>query len=517
MHDAFNYGDLLATLGTGKLSVFERNRMLANEHDYAIMDMKEAKSGKCSFLIKNPWAESGHWQSTEASSNDDRGSTKEKAAQKLHPGQLWMDTYEVVQNFKYMYLNWNPGLFSHRQDHHFNWDLEKHRSAIGSFKSNPQYLIRCRKGGRCWVLLSRHFQDPVSSEIRSAHSTPGFISLYSFQNREHRTFLTEKSSQRSAYVEATNVLLRTEMMAGSIQVIVVSEEALPVRLYSFTLSIFSTMPVEVGKALERYQHEIEQSGAWTFSTAGGNASSPEYKTNPQYSISVSTTCDIALLLSIDNHDILIHVKLVHTNGERVTTIKSRDIRGDSSDYRKGSALCEVRDVQPGIYAAICSTYENGQRAKFSLSIKSTTPCSVKQFPPEGAGRLVTKVPRVTFTQHLNRFLCPLQVSRITRVQAVARRPSCFKSVKASPLRISLELGQGPEKEVLAISGNGEFVDAQTEIGLKDINVLPAMCRGRGIWLVVERLGGSYVRNDDFLDVELFCDGRVDVGPWGKEL
>ena len=139
------------------------------------------------------------------------------------------------------------------------------------------------------------------------------------------------------------ILLRTEMIAESSQVIVVSEEALPVRSYCFTLSMFSTIPMEVQKALERYQHETEQTGAWTFSTAGGNASSSEYNTNPQYSITVSTTCDIALLLSTDNHDILIHVKLVHTNGERVTSIKSRDIRGDSSDYRKGLSLIHISE------------------------------------------------------------------------------------------------------------------------------------------------------------------------------
>ena len=517
VNSALNYGDVLATLGTGKLSVSERNRMLADEHDYAIMDMMEAESGKRSFLIKNPWADSVRWQSTAASDGYIEGSNIDEAAHTLRPGQFWMDTYKVVQSFKYMYLNWNPGLFSHRQDHHFTWDLQKCRSAVGCFKSNPQYLLGCRKGGICWILLSRHFQDLESGQNASTQSTPGFISLYSFQDREHRTLLTGKSSQRSAYVEATNVLLRTEMAAESSQVIVVSEEALPARSYNFTLSIFSTMPVEVGRPVERYQHETEQNGAWTFSTAGGNASSPEYKTNPQYKVAISTASDIALLLSTDNHDVLIHVKLVHTDGERVTAIKSRDIRGDSSDYRKGSTLCEVRDVQPGVYSAICSTYENGQRAKFSLSIKSTAPCSVKQFPAEGAGRLVTKVPRVTFTQDIDRFLCPLQVSRIMRIQTIARRPLYFKSVKTSPLRISLELGQGPEKVVLAVSSNGEFVDAQMEIGLKDVDVLPAMCRGRGVWLVVERLSGSYVHNSDSLDLELLCDSRVEVGPWGKEL
>ena len=524
VYKAFNYGDVLATLGTGKLSIYEeQNQMLANEHDYAIIDMKETDIGKRSFLIKNPWAEGANWPSAEHVKDDfdnlidDMTMEESTRTEKLRPGLFWMDSHQITQNFKYMYLNWNPGLFSYRQDHHFTWDLKKSRSPIGSFKSNPQYLLKCGEGGACWILLSRHFLETVPSEVSLVQTTHGFISLYAFQGRQHRTILSERSSLRSPYVEATNVLLRTEMTARSSQVIVVSEEALQAWSHNFTLSIFSTKPIEAQKASERYQYEIEQTGAWTFSTAGGNASSPEYKVNPQYSVTVAATCDIALLLSTDIDDILIHIKLVYTDGERVTAIKSRDIRSDSSDYRKGSALCEVRDVEPGTYAAICSTYESGQRAKFSLSIRSTAPCSIKQFPPEGAGRLVTKMPRVTFARDLDRFLCPLHVSRITRVRTVARRPSRSGSVKASPLRISLELGQGPEKEMLAVSGNGEFVDGQREISLSDVNILPAMCQNRGVWLVVERLGGSYVHDDDFIDVELFCEGRVAVGPWGKEL
>ena len=509
MYNAFNFGDVLATLGTGKLSAFERNRMLANEHDYAVVDMKEDKPGKRSFLIKNPWANSGHWQNS--SDQDD------KSQHEFLPGHFWMDTHEIVQSFKYMYLNWNPGLFSYRQDLHFTWDLQKCRSALGSFKSNPQYLLKCQKDGRCWILLNRHFQNSVPSEVRLDKTAPSYISLYSFEGKEHRTLLTGKSSQRSAYMETTNVLLKTGMTAGSNQVIVVSEEALPMRSHDFTLSIFSTMPVEVDKARDRYQYETEETGAWTFSTAGGNANSFDYKINPQYSITVSAACDIALLLSIESSDILIHVKLVYSNGERIKTIQSRDILGGSGDYCKGSAICEVRNVQPGTYTVICSTYESGQRAKFSLSIKSTIPCLVKKFPPEGTGRLITKVPRVTFAQDMDRFLCPIQVPRITRVRTVACRPPYSRSVKASPLRVSLELGQGPEKEVLAISGNGEFVDAQGEIGLKDVDVLPAMCQSCGVWLVVERLGGSYVYDNDFLDVEFFCDARIGVGQWGTAL
>ena len=517
VHKAFEYGDVLATLGTGRLSTYgEQNHLLANEHDYAILDMKESENGQRSFLIKNPWAEGGNWQNNLHPEDDPEETGDGSTTGKLRPGLFWMDYHKVIQTFKYMYLNWNPGLFSHRQDHHFSWDLQKCRSPLGSFKSNPQYVLRCDECSICWILLSRHFQDSRPDQDNLVQQAHGFISLYAFKGKGYRTLLSERSSLRSPYVDATNVLLRTEMPAKSSQVIVISEEALPAWSHNFTISIFSTNTVEVQKAIELYQYEVEQAGAWTFSTAGGNASSPEYKTNPQYGITITTTCDVALLLSTEIDDILIHVKLVYSDGERITTIKSRDVRGDSGDYRKGSALCEVRDVQPGTYVAICSTYESGKRAKFSLSVRSTATCSVKQLPPEGAGRLVTKVPRVSFAQGLDRFLCPLQVSRITRVRTVARRPSRSDSVKASPLRISMEWGQGPEKETLAISNNGEFIDGQREVGLKDVDISLSICQNGGAWLVVERLGGSYVHDDDFVDVELFCDGRIGVGPWGKE-
>lgn len=52
----FRHGDVLLTIGTGKLTEREQKELgLASEHDYAILDMREQRDRR-QMLVKNPWA-----------------------------------------------------------------------------------------------------------------------------------------------------------------------------------------------------------------------------------------------------------------------------------------------------------------------------------------------------------------------------------------------------------------------------------------------------------------------------
>ena len=494
---------------------------LAGEHDYAVIDMKELE-GRRLFLVKNPWTEGATWKGYPGRALDVEHGTREtvpssEKTELLAPGTFWMDLNDILQNFETVYLNWNPGLFSYREDIHFTWDLRTTRSREGSFDRNPQYVIRSTKGGTVWLLLMKHIQDmrTVSVQVLSGHGEEiGFLSLYAYNIDGYRVFLTDNSLIRSPYVDAPNSLLRLEMPGNSVYTIVVSEQALPDLSYNFTLSAFSINPFTISQAEEKYSHSTSWEAAWTFSTAGGNASSPSYHTNPQFSLTLPRASDLALLLESDNSDFAVHVKLLWAGGKRVTNIASRDIVSDSGEYRRGSCLIDTHDVQAGSYTVICSTFEQGQLGRFSLHVRSMCECSVKALPLEEAGRLVTSIPPASFTNGIDRLFVPLQVSRVTRLRLHARALQSHKS-STSPLRLALEYSHGPNKKILATSGNGDFSYSLTGLRTEEVDLFPSMCEGHGVWVVVERIGGSYVSAIEQAQVEILSDHAVQVGAWGR--
>ncbi|KAK5277498.1 cysteine protease, partial [Cryomyces antarcticus] len=107
VYSAFTYGDVLVTMGTGKISNrAERETGLAGEHDYAILDMKEVGDQKL-FLIKNPWCEGTSWRGsiTKPTAEIDGDATAQSTHELLNvhaeltPGTFWMDLNNVIQHF----------------------------------------------------------------------------------------------------------------------------------------------------------------------------------------------------------------------------------------------------------------------------------------------------------------------------------------------------------------------------------------------------------------------------------
>lgn len=223
-----------------------------------------------------------------------------------------------------------------------------------------------------------------------------------------------------------------------------------------------------------------------------------------------------LILETDQAELAIHVKLVWAGGERVTAVTAKDVLGGSGDYRRGCALASLRNVAAGKYTIVCSAFEAGQTANFTLRVESMVPCTVRPILAETAGRLSLRLPHLVIQGGVDRMLAPLTVSRLTRLRVVARSGDGggrSQVSRARPLlKLSLEKGQGPNKAVLEVSGNGEFRDAPTGIRTADIDVDPIMILQGGLWIVIERFGGR-IEPDD-VDVEVLSDGPVKVGLWG---
>lgn len=520
---AFRHGDVLLTVGTGKLTETEQKGFgLVSQHDYAILDMKESR-GRRQFLVKNPWAEEDSGANYAGVQYQSAG--QQNDASSLTPGSFWMDCEKVLQIFENLYLNWNPEIFNYREDIHFTWDLSTQRGTPGCFVKNPQFSVSTHSGGVIWLLLGRHFRTDEShtlpSSTRSSQETEelGFISIYVFSGDGRRVALTDGALHQGPYVDSPNTLMRLDMPRRTSCTVVVSEESLPSVKQNFTLTAFSLEPVTIFPAKDKYSFLTEAEGAWTQSTAGGNAESPRYSSNPQFSLKISEPTDVSILIECPDTEIASHVTLFWSNGKRVAKVRSRDVIRDSGDYRRGCALAETKELDKGVYTIVCSTFAPDQLGKFTLWVSSSIPCELKPLASEDAGRRTVLSDVGVLPPGKDRMLASLQVPRLTRVRLIARsRQSTIgnRSVAPSPILMTVELGQGPYKEILATSEEGTHGDAIGGIRIDDFDLEPEMEQRGRVWIVIERIGGPSGQVEDHFEVEALSEERVEIGEWMVE-
>ena len=534
---AFNYGDVLITLGTGKLTPNEEEGLgLAGEHDYAVINMIESE-GQQLFLVKNPWSKGtvwkGHIYASNAMTEYPNGfsdlcvtgmpRTSTIDSEPTAPGTFWMGLNDVFQSFESLYLNWNPGLFRHREDIHFKWDLAGSSSPEGSLVSNPQYEVHSSVGGTVWVLLNRHFtsrDDRLNKEtklsVKREDVDTGFISLYAFDSNGKRVFSSDEAIVHGPYVDSPNTLLKLELPAGRAYTVAVSSQGLPQPNNTFTLSAFSLGPLKLVEAQDEYTHTVLQHGVWTALTAGGNAGSSSYHANPQFSLHLAVTSKVAILLENFSECYPVHVKLVWADGKQICSIKTRDIVGDSGEYRKGYAFAEVQDVQAGAYTIVCSTFEPGQLGRFTLRVSTMSACAVNRIAEATAGRFATKVQSASFAPGSNYLSAPLISQRLNRISISARSRagnSRYSKRARAFMKIGVHHGRLPPKRIIAVSRDDESLDGQGEVWVRNVDIEPGMCEDRGLWLVLERLECSMLQVAEYVDIDLFSDGPIRVGDW----
>lgn len=524
-------------MGTGKISSqTERATGLAGEHDYAVLDMRETSSQKL-MLVKNPWCEGTSWKgSIPKSPVDDESEEDEEilpssrdllnADDKLTPGTFWMDLNSVMQHFESIYLNWNPGLFSFRQDIHFAWDLSKSsaRGKYQSFSSHPQFRLSMDAEGTAWVLLSRHFRDGTDNLHPSE-----YISLYVFDENGSKVYLSDGALHRGPFVDSPQTLLRLDNLEARKRytVVPVEQDLAPIT-HTFTLSVFGNAKLAVDEAEHKYSCRNTVSASWTEETAGGNAHSPTYSQNPQFSINVSGRTPIALLLETPVEQLHVHVKLVHGRGSRIETVRSRDIVFDSKDYRRGCALAHFAELEAGTYTIICSTFEAGQKGDFTLRVDSMLDTRVSLLPRQGAGRLRRVWAKAAFEGQQRILAAPIAPRRLTKLDVfvkqvqqagiqAGRQADATRSPRRerSMIRVTLEIGKGPERRILIASSNGEYSDSLAGVRTGEIDLSPQEV-GRA-WLVIERMFTPADLEGEMFQIETFTDApdTVDIGVWRR--
>ncbi|KAK0385707.1 hypothetical protein NLU13_6884 [Sarocladium strictum] len=514
--------DVVITLGTGRISPEEEEATgLIGEHDYAVMSLDDA-SGSRWLTLKNPWCNGPPWAGS-STLNMPVNPTGPRT-NTTFPGLQRMTMEEVVQNFESLYLNWNPELFPHRQNHHFAWDLPRGPFAASLIR-NPQYCVTSSAGGPIWVLVSRHFVDSDLEIARRKPDSPttdhrqlGFMSLLIFDNKGKRVQLGDGELYRSPYIDSPQTLARLDAAPGTAYTVVVDQHELPLPSYTFTLSLFSHEPLQVEQANESMAYQIEKSGSWRRRTAGGSVASSTYHVNPQYKLDIPRETPLTILLATSAQDIPVHLDLVWANGERVHHIQVRDLVGTSGDYRRGCALATVPSVDQGSYTLVCSTFEAGQIADFCLRVSSMVPLKIDPVPSDGAGRMRTPLPSVTFTEGEQRKRARINISWLTRANVsmyCADDHRAEYGVRISSglmIRLFVAFGWGPHQTIIANAGEGGFQEVTAALRTLDFDMEPDRAQEQGLWLVIECMGNHTVETP-CLEGELFSDAPIHIGPW----
>jgi calpain-7 len=152
-----------------------------------------------------------------------------------------------------------------------------------------------------------------------------------------------------------------------------------------------------------------------------------------------------------------------------------------------------------------------------LWISSTIPCVVQQLVSESAGRRAVLSDVGVLPPGKDRMLTTLRVSRLTRIRLIARNKRSTigsRAVAPSPVLMTVELGQGPYKEILATSEDGTHSDTASGVRIDDFDLYPNV--ERSVWIVIERIGGPGGQVEDHFEVEALAEEKVEIGKWAIE-
>ncbi|KAG6193932.1 hypothetical protein E4U27_000014 [Claviceps purpurea] len=530
---AYQSQDVIITMGTGRITTDEEQFMgLVGEHDYAVEAM-DSTGGVKRLLVKNPWCEgptmatigeSVPSQSFSSSSPRNTTTDPDWLKQEGSGNRLWLSIEDVVQHFAFMYLNWNPSLFTHRRDHHFSWTIPRDVYKT-SLSQNPQFSVTEPKGGTMWIVIHRHFIDAELEIARSDQDSTagaahrlGYMSISVFENNGLKVHTRDRELYSGPYVDSPLTLARLDTEPGQFYTIVIDQQELPLPQYSFTMSLFANSPPSVSEAREAMSCISEHDGAWTRRTAGGHSSCATFLNNPQYSLSVTRGGPVSILLSADSNTIHVHVDVVWAKGERVAVLRVKDVVASSGEYRRGCAEVNIPVLEPGVYTVVCSTFDAGQLADFVLRVASMTPVRVAPVPADEAGRFVTDLPEFLLAEGDMRLRASLHTSWLARASVTVQTANIpvvgttrMRPSSSSMVRLSIVLGWGSEQVVLAVSGEAEFQDPSIAIRTPYFDMEPDRIQKLGLWIVMESVGCNSPRLA--MKGNVLSDSQVRLGAW----
>ncbi|CAL8088812.1 unnamed protein product [Calicophoron daubneyi] len=383
----FHQGHCLITVATGQLPESEADRAgLVPTHAYALLDMREIENKRL-LMLKNPWShlrwkgnfserDTRNWTpSLQKSLNYDRTS-----AQSVDNGVFWIDYDSVCHYFDVFYVNWNPGLFQYTTCVHDTWSAaEGPKKDSYSYANNPQYHLEVRAAieAPVWILLTRHITDKADFADNKE-----FIAVVVYKDIKSRKVYSpynQEPFRDSVRINSPHCLVQILQEPSTANYTLVISQYEKCNTINYTLRVYSTAPLSLGKITDPYKVEKHLTGQWKGASAAGSGNNPAtYHNNPCYQINLpNNDADNQLLIEMRGpKDYSIGCELIRVSATNPSA-PNTETRMSSGAYKRGYNFLEQAGLSGGVYNLIVSTYHAQQEGPFIVNIKSLRPFTAK--------------------------------------------------------------------------------------------------------------------------------------------
>ncbi|KZS95724.1 cysteine proteinase [Sistotremastrum niveocremeum HHB9708] len=377
---AYERGDCLATLGTGKQPVDmpQRRRHLLASHSYPILDIS---SDRMVSILDS-------WEGTpQSSSPDDIVAVVENLD--LTAGNtnriLKFSWEEICEIFDTLYLSWNPAIWKHQTNLHRTWKPAKEMNGMPINHSMTLGIPGDDDVSRdeICVLLIRHLMD------KTTHSP--FVALHVGQ-AFGRIQSSGLDSRKQTYTDSSHVLRRVQPYSNRVSIVTSIDDCSS--SVHYTLTVLSNTPVSFDETPDNYLYSTRLESAFTLGTAGGNIEHPTFMINPQWHLKFladpsrsrsSTTEKPKIRITLEaGRELPLNACLAWSSGERITELVKGDIVADTGEYSYGLAAF-AGEVKASDYTLIVSSFSPRDLGDFALTFESSSRFELEPIRQEGAG------------------------------------------------------------------------------------------------------------------------------------
>jgi len=365
-------GDVLITAATGQISDDEADRAgLVPTHAYAVLEVKKIM-GLRLCRLKNPWSHR-EWKGNYSDSDTENWTPElERAlgynrikAQKNDNGVFWINWESLRHFYDVLYMNWNPKLFPYKLTYHAKWKaVEGPIRDAYNIGDNPQYKLEVNSeldGNIIWLLLTRHItQRDDFAENKE------FITLHVYKASK-RVYYPDNKFIEGTKINSPHYLCKINIPKGQSKYIVALSQYEKMNSIYYSLRAYSTTKFNFAPVSEIYTSKKRITHSWTSASAGGSPNHKTYENNPKIPLELIANNPSHVLLKIE-------ASRKFAAGVELRSVDS-SYKMLSGDYRWGFVVFDIKDVPPGKYLIIPSTFLPGSEGPFFLEVSAS--CAFK--------------------------------------------------------------------------------------------------------------------------------------------
>lgn len=448
----------------GHVEGVSRSLGLVAHHAYPVLDCRTVGPYRLLFL-KNPWGQI-RWRGSFAPGDQMwkqdhvKEALKEQSFQAWpqpstmrDDGRFWIEWTDILKYFSHLYISWAPWtLGAHSKKVHARWTAAKYLKQsllvddVHLVAYNPQFMMRFtnppKEGAEIWVLLNRHVRQ--REEVNDK-----YIAVHLYKS-SFRLVCPDAPLHQGIYSNGECALAKLQVKEELQDIVLLVSQHAQRTEFNFSLEVFAPEPFTL-TVVPPYIPENLCSGhlfgAWTGETSGGCANNVwSYFRNPQYSLHLKervSRLSVFLECEGDHSTNLRLFKGVFARPEALRQATS------SGPYRQGCCVLELRDLDPGDYTLVASTFSPGVCSKYRMvwhcSSKIRLGPSPYPFAVPLPAPLVTAAHKVAGGKAQRVCFCPKVhvsgqgVRLCARLQSAGVVESKKKKTESQPLKLSLRV------------------------------------------------------------------------------